>query len=131
MNTGVGWSARPFDEGKCMNAKKTCGKRRFPDEYAAGKRLKRNQERASRNGYRAPLRYYLHDGPGGCDGFHLTSQPDKEKTVERYWFIEGSQQHQPRDDPAGREQLDEAAGPGCGEGDGRPDPVPRGAVEVS
>lgn len=60
-----------------MRAKVTCGKIRYPDECEAGKALKRSQARAERNGWKPPLRFYEHAGPGGCGGFHLTSKEDE------------------------------------------------------
>lgn len=60
-------------------ARTTCHKHRFPDEYTAGKMLKRAQERAERNGYKGPVRYYEHLGPSGCGGFHLTSRAEREE----------------------------------------------------
>lgn len=60
-----------------MNAKKTCGKDRYPDEYDAGKRLKRLRAHAERNNHRAPVRYYYHSE---CGGYHLTSRPEREAT---------------------------------------------------
>ena len=59
-----------------MRAKVTCGKRRYPDEYEAGKALKRLQDKAARNGWKPPVRFYEHAGARGCGGFHLTSQED-------------------------------------------------------
>jgi hypothetical protein len=41
--------------------------------------LRRAQERAERNGYKGPVRYYEHLGPEGCGGFHLTSRPAREE----------------------------------------------------
>jgi hypothetical protein len=67
-----------------MKAKDTCGKRRFPDEYEAGKRLKQLTGRAERNGYTPPLRYYWH---WKCGGFHLTSEPLKEEEEIVTWVI--------------------------------------------
>ena len=57
-----------------MRAKVTCGKKRYPDEYEAGKALKRSQEKAARNGYKPAIRYYEHYD---CGGFHLTSKEDE------------------------------------------------------
>lgn len=78
-------------DGANMKAKATCGKRRFRDEYEAGKRLKFSIARAERNGYKSPQRYYYH---AECNGFHLTSQPDREETPVRYWYIEQIGQEQ-------------------------------------
>jgi hypothetical protein len=67
-----------------MNAKETCGKTRYDDEYEAGKRLKELRARAEKNGHRGPVRYYEH---WVCGGFHLTSQPDNSEREVREWKI--------------------------------------------
>jgi hypothetical protein len=97
-----------------MNARKTCGKRRFADEYEAGKRLRSAQRRAERNGYTSPLRFYYH---ADCEGFHLTSKPDRDESGVTTWVIPGTEDsgqedpehHQPyRADP-GRIDVDATA----------------------
>ena len=67
-----------------VKARQTCGKRRFRNEYDAGKRLKRAQARAARNYYKYPLRYYE---CSTCHGFHLTSKPLREEAEPRTWVI--------------------------------------------
>ena len=56
------------------SAKKTCHKRRFPNEYEAEKWLKRLLTHVGRGDVieTVPRRVYYHPA---CDGFHTTKRP--------------------------------------------------------
>jgi len=57
------------------SAKRTCHKRRFDNEYAVGKWLKRiHANNSPYGGNKMPLRWYYHPD---CDGYHVTSRPDR------------------------------------------------------
>ena len=56
-------------------AKKDCHKRRYEDEYAAAKALRKIKQKVGDSASRYPIRYYPHT----CGGFHLTSEPWESK----------------------------------------------------
>lgn len=69
---------RPVRNQKKRQGKDLCGKRRFEDEFDAGKHLKKAQEWAKRNGYKVPVRWYYHKR---CRGYHITSQQIKDEAA--------------------------------------------------
>ncbi|HEV2354778.1 MAG TPA: hypothetical protein VGR89_11070 [Puia sp.] len=69
---------RPVSNQKKRQGKDLCGKRRFENEFEAGKHLKKAQAWAKKNGFKVPQRFYYHKR---CRGYHITSQEAKDEAA--------------------------------------------------